>query len=635
MIKKITTLFAFSLMLSQAADAQQIWSDDFESGMGNWTLTDSDGDSNNWEEFTLQTANATLGSKLASSYSWNDAVLTPDNLMTSEAIDLSTASATGLVLKFNYLALNQNYFAETFSVYVSTSSDPATILAGDALFVKTVAAGGLIYTGGVDISDFAGESTVYVSFRHHDSTDVHVLGIDNVGIENLDNTLDAELAEVSFEKYIEQNTDTELRYAIVNNGSSNIETVELKWTDDNGENTQTITLDNPIAPFDFGTVAHPTMLNVAGVAESDIDFEISAVNGGTDEDTTNNSISNKYHTISEKIARPVIVEEGTGTWCGWCPRGAVAMDYMTETYPDQFIGIAVHNNDPMTVDEYDSNADFSGYPSMNVNRRFLGEGVSQPAMEQAYNLLKDLLAVADVQAETSFVENGEVTISVSATFKTVVSEHNFRLGVIVTEDNVTGTGSGYNQANYYAGGGNGDMGGYESLADPVPAADMVYDHVGRALLGGYNGQEGSIAADAVTDGNTITYDFTYSVPDGSDIQKMHVIPVIIDNDSGEFLGGTQIYLDRWLDTEEVAIDNSKFNIFPNPVSDKLTVSFEAKGNYKVQIFDMLGKVVLSKDYNNLKGAQNIEIPVSGIEKGNYMINVASEKGSYNKTIVIK
>ena len=43
----------------------------------------------------------------------------------------------------------------------------------------------------------------------------------------------------------------------------------------------------------------------------------------------------------------VVGEELTGTWCGWCPRGAVALENMRNKYPDTFIGIAVHGGDVM------------------------------------------------------------------------------------------------------------------------------------------------------------------------------------------------------------------------------------------------------------------------------------------------
>ena len=53
----------------------------------------------------------------------------------------------------------------------------------------------------------------------------------------------------------------------------------------------------------------------------------------------------------------------------------------------------------------------------------------------------------------------------------------------LTEDGVRRVmTSGYNQVNAYAGNALGPMGGFESLPNPVPAAQMVYDHVARVLL---------------------------------------------------------------------------------------------------------------------------------------------------------
>ena len=66
----------------------------------------------------------------------------------------------------------------------------------------------------------------------------------------------------------------------------------------------------------------------------------------------------------------VVGEEGTGTWCGWCPRGAVAMNWMDEKYYGYWQGIAVHNGDPMVNTDYDVGLGglTSGYPSGLVDR---------------------------------------------------------------------------------------------------------------------------------------------------------------------------------------------------------------------------------------------------------------------------
>ena len=83
--------------------------------------------------------------------------------------------------------------------------------------------------------------------------------------------------------------------------------------------------------------------------------------------------------------------------------------------------------------------------------------------------------------------------------------------MILTEDGVTGTSSDYAQANAYANNANGPMGGYENLPNPVPASQMVYDHVGRAIPTGYDGVAGSIPANVVSNEVNV-YNVEYAVP---------------------------------------------------------------------------------------------------------------------------
>ena len=150
-----------------------------------------------------------------------------------------------------------------------------------------------------------------------------------------------------------------------------------------------------------------------------------------------------------------------------------------------------------------------------------------------------------------------------------------RLGdrlLFLYEDGVTGTASGYNQANYYSGGGSGVMGGYESLGDPVPAAQMVYNNVGRALLGGYDGQAGSVPA-AVTDLMTASYTFNYTVPSSQNRENMHAVALLIDQTNGEIVNAGEIPIPP----ANIGLVNNEtigMSVFPNPANDILNVSFE-------------------------------------------------------------
>ena len=46
--------------------------------------------------------------------------------------------------------------------------------------------------------------------------------------------------------------------------------------------------------------------------------------------------------------RKVVVEELTGTACGWCPRGLVGMKMLRDLYGDRFIGVAAISSTPPT-----------------------------------------------------------------------------------------------------------------------------------------------------------------------------------------------------------------------------------------------------------------------------------------------
>mgnify|MGYP004444978287 FL=1 len=77
--------------------------------------------------------------------------------------------------------------------------------------------------------------------------------------------------------------------------------------------------------------------------------------------------------------KKIVMEELTGTWCGYCPRGIATMEYLHETYGDRFIGISLHGAgtgvEPMIIpgNEYlnslMSASGASGFPSGIVNRQ--------------------------------------------------------------------------------------------------------------------------------------------------------------------------------------------------------------------------------------------------------------------------
>ena len=626
-MKKITLLFLFLFALQ--SQAQTYYSENFEGGLNGWTTVDLDGDTNEWASLNASTINSNLGLGSLVSFSYTSTLgpLTPDNLATSPAIDLTAVTASNVYFLYDQVT-NLSYPEEHYAMYITTSNDPAVITAA-APFYETDVTDGVLTNKAFDLSSFIGQ-TVYISFRHFNCTDFYYLIVDNMEVKTLPQN-NVQLVSSELIRYGLLNSTNTISLTLKNKGSNVVDNVTVNWNDGTNHST---TIPTSIGIGETVTIDHPTGVQYASVVEKSIAITATQVNGTTDSDPSDNVSSNMFNTISQASVKNVLFEEGTGTWCGWCPRGAVAMNYMTATYPTQFIGVAVHNgsSDPMKLAVYDTAAGITGFPGMNVDRVVKNEGVSQSLMVSNFNQRKVLATPVSINASGSVVGSA-ITINAEAIFRTLFSAANFRLGVIISEDGVHGTAAGYKQANAYSGGANGPMGGYESLANPVPAALMTYNHVGRALLGGYSGQTGSVPA-SITDGQSASYTFNYTVPATSVVANMHAVLVLIDQATGEVVNAKSVVLNT-LAVDSNTYLNDAVQIYPNPASEYFNIKNLKGGDYTITIYDMLGKAVQTVESKNVIENESVTIPVKGISTGEYIVNIASGTTSTSLHLLVK
>jgi hypothetical protein len=82
---------------------------------------------------------------------------------------------------------------------------------------------------------------------------------------------------------------------------------------------------------------------------------------------------------------------------------------------------------------------------------------------------------------------------------------------------------------------------------------------------------------------------------------------------------------------------SDMNVFPNPSIETINVNLNLKTAQKVsvELFDMTGKLVISKDFGIIQGDTKQVINVNGIPKGTYVLRVIAEKGIEVKKIIIE
>lgn len=550
------------------------------------------------------------------------------DLLISPMIDLS--SATAAVVEADVFFAGATYQGSTEEAYVRLSVDggttwtPLHTIAGDPAGWQSLS---------LNLSSALGQNDVKIAFLYNDDAGwMFGMAIDNFVVRQPQPD-DAALVNASLNRFSAVSTNNTLGLSVKNVGVNAITSLTVNWND--GTDHSSVISTN-IAPGATANINHPTAISYATAVERNIAVTITNVNGNTDPNMGNNAGARPFNTVSQVPDKAVVIEEGTGTWCGWCPRGAVAMEYMENTYPNDFIGIAVHNDDPMTVTEYDSNAGISAFPGANVDRVMMGVDVSDQDFDDYYNARTNIVSPAAITA-TSSGSGSSVVVDVTATFYTPFAASNYRLGVIMVEDNVTGTTSGYNQTNYYSSQSQNlplTGAGHNWQTEPatVPAANMEYDHVGRALVGGYNGQTGSVPA-AITDGQVVTYTFNYTVPGSQNRGNMHAVAVLIDQASGEIMNAKEISIATVGISEAATIG---MEVFPNPATDVVNVKFDAQGGtYTVSLTDLSGRSVAAPVVSSTTGVQQIALPVNGLASGNYLVTIATEGASYTQHVVIK
>jgi hypothetical protein len=373
---------------------------------------------------------------------------------------------------------------------------------------------------------------------------------------------------------------------------------------------------------------------------------VSNVNGATDDISSDDTLVGSINPVVPAVGKMVVSEEGTGTWCQWCPRGSVFMDQFNSKYSQFWAGIAVHNGDPMTVTDYDASFGglITGYPSALVDR---GNDVDPSGMSP------DFLTRVQI-APKAIISNGAtwdattrtLNVSVTADFQ-ASANNNYKLACVLTEDAVTGTGSGYNQSNAYSGGNNGVMGGYEALGNPVPAAQMIYDHVARAIAPSFNGYVNSFPA-TVNLGDQHTINFSFVIPTTWDENEIHIIGLLIDPQGRIDNAGkatiTEAVSNGYVDGSNAGLFEATenqldelVNIYPNPANAQTNIALNLKSTSEVEvrILDLSGKLMAQRNYGLLEGNTNITLFTTAYSSGVYIVETTINGATIQKRIIVE
>lgn len=337
---------------------------------------------------------------------------------------------------------------------------------------------------------------------------------------------------------------------IVNHGTEPIESVDYTVEVGGASAGSHVTLKKPVAPG-FGSTGQ-IEIGIPAVGESgtyDYTVTLTRVNGVDNRDKSAAS-TGVLNVIPFVPVHRAVMEEYTGFWCGWCPRGLAGLERMAATYPDEFIGLSYHNRDVLT---YTSNYAVSvgGFPVAWFDRAVSAdpyEGFksgNQWGAEEIWLQRRDVFAIAAVSLESQWTDDTQTAIAVTGTVNFVkTGDVDCSLVYVLLADDL------HNDSWYQT----NNLG---AMINPI--GDPFFDRyaIGGEYASGYGihfndvvicaselkGIEGSVPR-KVRMNEPLTHEYTfelskavntYGSPIYQDKSKLRVVAMLVDNTTGEII----------------------------------------------------------------------------------------------------
>ena len=403
--------------------------------------------------------------------------------------------------------------------------------------------------------DMGGGFWLHTTAAYRDWVDMSSMGSPCIELILEGQEVNAATIIVPANTYAKKNEPIYVNAKIYNHGRASLSSFSYTY-EINGV-TKEASLKTGISADHWGR-SRDLMLELDPIAEAGIyplTVTVTRANNGSNKDVepTHTGMVNIMDMVP---VHRVLVEEYTGTWCGWCTRGLVAMQKLAEIFGDNFIGVAYHNGDPMEImTEYPSNV--QGFPGAFVERyhdvdpyygyEFYGFG-----MKDLVELVMGQLAVVDlnVKAEWADDDKTEIKAKVESNFVMNAPGSDYGIEVMLVEDDMYGpAGTDWDQHNYYAT--MGDQ--YGDDPDLGPLCNLP------STIEGYHFNDVLVATSGVIDeslpesiiaNTTNNYEYTFNVdyvyntsfePLIQDKDKLHVVAIVVEKATGKVLNAAKAH----------------------------------------------------------------------------------------------
>ena len=593
-MKKITIFFF--LLLSTLSEAQIVASQNFDTTLG-WTATSTTA----WSRRTTGTAPSCLpyaGAGMARFYSYNlSAGITAR--LTSPAITFAGASYR---VKFKmYRDSGYETDADNIKVYYNTTGLAGGTLLGTVnrsrALAPVVSEDGW-YSYAFDIPGTV-SGTGYVHFLGTSAYGNNIF-IDEVTVEQIP-ALDAELSTVALSLIVPPATSNiPVAGTFKNFGTATINSIDVNWQVDNGTiHTQTLS-GLSVAPNGTYNFTHQDTWSPSAGLYS-VKVWVSNVNGGTDNDSSNDQIIKNISVASGTTTRLPLYEEFSSSTCGPCATfNGNFYNPFHDANASNYASIAYRVNWPGTGDPY---------YTAEVGTRVAYYGISG--------------------APTLLVDANDGTNFDSAALSSDLTEALAKPSYFAISATKTLTGSDINL----------DINTTPYLSGTYRLfAAVVEKHTYNNVASNGETEFRDVFMKMIPDASGTSINFTNDVPvntqlsanlDGLFIEEMSDLEVVIFIQ--DYAGKTVMqstYATESLSTNHPSLADS-VKLYPNPSNGIVRIKTDVDTD--IVILDMTGKEVYK-----VKNAVNDQtINLTSLQKGVYVAKINNVNGELNQKIVIK
>lgn len=275
-----------------------------------------------------------------------------------------------------------------------------------------------------------------------------------------------------------------------------------------------------------------------------LEVKIDKVNGEPNTSASASAVTNYTVADNVPVNRPLF-EEYTGLWCGFCPRGYVALENLYYKYGPDFVAIAWHGGgaDPMAITCPAANNPGGNYPTVFLNRK---ENFDPAYLYTKYPEASKIPVYNSIECKIKFADESQEQIEATATIGSVVDmeKFNYRIAYALIADGLTDATWG--QHNYFTS--DTPQHPYSDLPDPAGALfkgkkeyvmGLEYNDVLIAFPSPRGTSDGIPTSMKAFD--TFSHSFTFNLADAvntageslvQDKNKIRVIAMLIDGETG-------------------------------------------------------------------------------------------------------